>query len=346
MGASNRIYAEASRSQQLPDWIESNINAFEFNGGVTELVIPDNLKSAITAPDRYEASINQTYEEVGKYYGTYIVPARVRKPKDKSKVEQGVQTVQREIIAPLRNRVFFGKDALDAAIREQLNKLNNRPFQKLSGSRQSRYEEIDKPALKPLPETRYCYREWFTKLTIGQNHLVLVKEHSYSAPYQYARSKVDAVVGTNTVELFYKGEIIARHVRSFVIGGKTILYDHMPPNYQYYFDSFDKDKLLDKAKEIGPNFIAWVEVIFALKGRPPRTLFRTVQGALLLVKEFGKDRLDSISARALILNIHSYKAMHSMLVNRADQLPLPEVGDTQSHLPQDHENVRGAEFFA
>jgi len=345
LGASNRIYAEASRSQQLPDWIESNINAFEYNDGVTELVIPDNLKSAITTPDRYEASINRSYEKMGEHYGTYIVPARVRKPKDKSKVEQSVLAVQREIIAPLRNRTFFGKDPLDVAIRERLEKLNNRPFQKLSGSRQSQYEEIDKPALKPLPATRYCYRDWFPNLPVGQNHLVLVNGHSYSAPYQYARSKVDAVVGTKMVELFYKGQIIARHVLSFVVGGETILREHMPPNYQHYFDSLDKEKLLDRAREIGPNFITWAEVIFALKGRPPRTLCRTVQGALSLVKEFDKDRLDTICARALILNIHSYKALRSMLVNGADRLPLPEVGSTQSHLPQDHANVRGADFF-
>ena len=346
LGASGRIYSEPSKSQQIPDWIESNINAFEYNQGVTELLIPDNLKSAVTTPDRYEASINKTFEEFGRHYGTYILPARVRKPKDKSKVEEAVQCVQREIIAPLRNKDFLGKNALDVAFRERLDKLNNRPFKKLSGSRESRYEEIDKPVLNPLPATRYCLRDWFTKLPVGQNHLVLIDIHSYSVPYQYTRSKVDAVADTKMVELFHKGQVIARHVRSYDVGGQTILREHMPPKYQHYFDSLDKDKLLVKAREIGSNFFTWVELILALGGRPPRTLCRTVQGAFGLVKEFGKDRMEVICGRAVICNIHSYKELRTMLVNGADYLPLPEAGDIESHLPQDHENVRGAEFYS
>jgi transposase len=346
LGASDRIYTEASRSQQLPFWVESNINAFEYNGGVTTLVIPDNLKSGVTTPDRYEASINRTYEDMGNYYGTFIVPARSAKPKDKSKVEQAVQSVQREIIAPLRNYTFFGLDALNEAIWKRLELLNNRPFQKRPGSRQSCYEEIDKPALRPLPATRYSYREWVTKLIVGQNHHVLIREHSYSVPFQYTRAEVEAAIDTKMVEIFHKGQIIARHCRSFFPGKETTLREHMPPKYQHYFDSYDKEKLLIKAKMIGPNVSAWVEVIFSLKGRPPKTLCHTVQGALSLVKEFDKGRLDAICRRALILNIHSYKALKSMLANGADRLPLPFQGTTQSHLPQHHDNVRGAEHFA
>jgi transposase len=346
LGASDRIYAEASRSQQLPFWIESNINAFEYNHGVTELVIPDNLRSAVTTSDRYEASINRTYEDMGNHYATFVVPARPAKAKDKSKGEQAVQTVQREVMAPLRNHTFFGLAALNNAIWERLEKLNNRPFQKRSGSRQSCYEEIDKPALKPLPATRYHYREWFTKLTVGQNHHILLLGHSYSVPFKYVRAEVEAAVDTKVVEIFLKGELIAKHCRSFLPGKLTTLWEHMPPNYQYYFDSYDKGKLLNQAKEIGPNVIAWVERIFALKGRPSEILFRTVQGALSLTKEFGKERLDVICERALILRIHSYKALRSMLVKRVDRLPLPIPGTTQSHLPQHHDNIRGAQYFA
>lgn len=167
LGASNRTYAEASRSQQLPCRIESNINAFEYNEGVTEMVVPDNLLSAITTPDRYEASANRTYQDLGEYYGTFIVPARSRKPKDKSKAEQGVQSFQREILAPLRNHTFFGLHSINEAIRPRLAQLNNRPFQKRLGTRESQYLEIEKPALKPLPATRYSYREWLVKLMVG-----------------------------------------------------------------------------------------------------------------------------------------------------------------------------------
>jgi transposase len=345
LGASDRIYAEASKSQQLPCWIESNINAFEYNGGVTELVIPDNLKSAVTRSDRYEPSINRVYEEMGNHYNTFVAPARVLKPKDKSKVEQGVQSVQREILAPMRNQTFFGLEALNVAIRERLSILNNRPFQKRNGSRESIFLEIEKPMLRPLPETRYSYREWFVALPVGQDHHILVQGHSYSVPFQHARMKVDVALDNKLLEIFFKGQVIARHCRSFVNGERTTLRDHMPPKYQHWFDSLDKDKLLDKARKVGSSTVAWVEAVFSLKGRPPRLLLHTVQGALTLAKEFGTERLDAICERALNLKIHSYKSLKSMLVNGADRQPLPLQGSIHSHLPQCHENVRGAEHF-
>jgi transposase len=346
LGASNRIYVEASKSQQLSCWIESNINAFEYNEGVTEMVIPDNLKSAVTTPDRYEAAINRTYQDLGEYYGTYIVPARSAKPKDKSKVEQGVQSTQREILAPLRHQTFFGLYALNQAIRQRVDLVNNRPFKKRSGSRESYYREIEKPTLKPLPAVRYCYREWHTKIMVGQDHHVLIHGHSYSVPFQYARVEVEVASDANMIEVFHKGQIIARHCRSYLVDGRTTLRDHMPPKYQHYFDSYDREKLLNKTKEIGPNIYTWAKSIFSLKGRPPRTLCNTVQGALILAREFGHQRIETICQRALLMNIHSYKQLRSMLVNGADRIPLPIQGINQSHLPQHHENIRGAEYFA
>ena len=345
LGASDRLYVEASSSQQLPCWIESNANAFEFNEGVTEMVVPDNLRSAITIPDRYEASVNRTYQDFSKHYNTFIIPARSRKPKDKSKVELGVQLAQREIIAFLRNHTFFSLQAINEAIRPRLAQINNRPFQKRSGSRESCYLEIDKPMLKPLPATRYSYREWVVKLVVGQDHHVLIHGHSYSVPFQCARVDVEAVLDINIVEIFRKGQVIARHCRSFVKGGRTTIREHMPPKYQHYFDSYDPQKLLTKAMNVGPQMGKWVELIFNLKGRPPKVLCHTVLGAMALAKEFGNDRLELICERALILNIHSYKALRSMLVNDADLLPFPVLGTVQSHLPQHHENVRGAEHF-
>ena len=345
LGASGRIYAEASRSQQLLCWIESNINAFEYNGGVTKLVIPDNLKSAVTTPDRYEPSINKTYEDMGNHYGTFIVPARVVKPKDKSLVELSVLAVQREILAPLRNQTFLGLDALNQAILQRLILLNSRSFQKRSGSRESCFSQIEKFTLKPLPETRYCYREWATKLIVGQNHHVLIHKHSYSVPFQYARMEVEAALNVGTVEIFHKGQTIARHLRSHIEGEATTLRNHMPPKYQHLFDSYDREKLLDKARKIGPEMLSWTEIVLSLKGRPPKTLCHTVQGALTLAKEFGFERMEAICRRAIVLNIHSYKHLRSMLTNKADQLPLPNPGIIQSHLPQIHANVRGAEHF-
>jgi transposase len=345
LGGSDRIYVEASESQQIPCWVDSNINAFEYNGGVTELVIPDNLKSAITTPDRYEASINKTFEEMGRHYNTFIAPARVVKPKDKSKVEKGVQIVQREILAPLRNRTFFSLSELNEALWERLTLVNKRPFQKRLGSRESYYLEIEKPALKPLPESRYRYREWLAGLIVGQDHHVLVGGHSYSVPFRYAKSSVDVVLDTKIVEISHKGQAIAKHCRNFIKGERTTLRDHMPPRYQHYFDSYDKEKLLSKAEQIGPKTLAWIKEVFSLKERPPKLLFQTVQGALTLAKGYGTDRLEAICGRAITLKIHSYKALKSMLVNGADNLPKPIPGTIESHLPQCHENLRGAKNF-
>ena len=345
LGASDRVYAEACISQALPCWIEANINAFEFHEGVTEMVVPDNLLSAVTKADRYEATVNRSYAEFGRHYNTYITPARVRKPKDKSKVELGVLAVQRGIIAPLRNRTFFGLHAVNEAIKPLLEALNNRPFQKRLGSRESCYLEIEKSALKPLPLTRYVYREWIVKLIVGQDHHVLINNHSYSIPFSYARKEVEAALDVNMVEVFHKGTLIAKHSRSYIAGGQTTLREHMPPKYQHYFDSYDPPKLLEKAKEVGPNMLVWAEKVFNLKGRPPKTLCNTILGALRLAKEFGNNRLEVICERACYLNIHSYKALHSMLVHEADRLPLPMIGTTDSHLPQTHANVRGAEIF-
>lgn len=346
LGASDRIYAEASESQQLPCWVESNINAFEYNEGVTDLLVPDNLRSAVTKANRYEPSINRTYEEMANHYGIFICPARVVKPKDKSKAELGVGAVQREVLAPLRDRVFFGLDAVNQAMRERLSILNNRPFQKRPGSRESFYQTIEKAALRPLPENRYRYRKWLVNLNIGQDHHVLVDKHSYSAPYKLAYLKVDVTMDINTVELCHKGKVVARHVRSYLIGGRTTLAEHMPPKYRHYFESYDKEKLLIRAQGIGENIFKWAQIVFDLKGRPPKTQCNTVQGALSLVREFGELRLENICARAILLKIHSYKSLRSMLINGADNLPLPILGNTDSHLPQYHENVRGAEHFA
>lgn len=346
LGASDRIYAEASRSQQLPCWVESNINAFEYNEGTTDLLVPDNLTSAVTKANRYEPSINRTYEAMGNHYSIFICPARVVKPKDKSKAELGVGAVQREVLAPLRDRIFFGLDAVNQAMRERLLVLNNRPFQKRPGSRESFYQEIEKAALRPLPATRYSYRQWGVSLVIGQDHHVLVDKHSYSAPYKLAYMKVDAAMELNTVEICYKGEVVARHARSYVIGGRTTLAEHMPPKYRHFFESYDKEKLLIKAQNVGENIFKWTQIVFDLKGRPPKTLCNTVQGALSLAREFGEQRLDNVCARAILLKIHSYKSLRSMLINGADNLPTPILGSTDSHLPQCHKNVRGAEHFA
>jgi transposase len=345
LGASEYFYIEATRSQELPFWIESHTNAFEYFGGIPAYLIPDNLKSGVTNADRYEPDLNRTYEDMADHYGTFILPARSRKPKDKSLAELTVQFVQRNALAALRDQTFFGLVSLNNALWARANMMNHLPFQKLPGSRVSKFEEIDKPALKPLPATRYIFRKWH-RLRVAQNHHVCIEGHFYSVPHKYAGEEVDGATDTKMVEILYRGESCARHVRSYIPNAFTTLPEHMPPKYRYYFESCDKEKLLGRARDIGKSTFEWAGKMFALKGRPHNQVIRTVQGALSLVKEYGGVRVEAICARALILEINSYKSLKSMLINDADRLPLPSQGTTQSHLPQHHDNVRGAEHFA
>lgn len=186
LGASNYTYAECTASQNLSDWIGSHVRTFEFYGGVPQLVIPDNLKSGVTKACRYEPDINPSYHDMSVHYGTVIIPARVRRPQDKAKVEAGVLLAERWILAALRNRIFFSLFELNEAIGELLKKLNNRPFQKLRGSRQSWFEAIDRPELSPLPAQRYVFSEW-KKVKANMDYHVDLNRHYYSVPYKLAQ---------------------------------------------------------------------------------------------------------------------------------------------------------------
>jgi transposase len=204
MGASNYTYAEATLTQSLPDWIDSHVRAMEFLGGVPELIIPDNLKSAVNKACRYEPDLNPTYLDMATHYDTAVMPARVRAPKDKAKAEVGVQIVERWILAKLRNRTFFSITELNRAIAMLLIELNDKPFQKLPGTRKSVFESMDKPALKPLPVARYQFAQW-KKARVHVDYHIEVDRHYYSVPYQLMRKELDVRLTENTVECFYKG---------------------------------------------------------------------------------------------------------------------------------------------
>ena len=201
MGASNYTYAEATLTQSLPDWIDSHVRALKFLGGVPELIIPDNLKAGVNKACRYETDLNPTYLDMAKDYDTAVIPARVRAPKDKAKAEVGVQIVERWILARLRNRTFFSITELNRAIKTLLNELNNKPFQKLPGTRKSAFESLDKPALKPLPVERYQFAQW-KKARVHVDYHVEVDRHYYSVPYQLMKKQLDVRLTENTVECF------------------------------------------------------------------------------------------------------------------------------------------------
>lgn len=245
LGASNYTYCEATWSQSLPDWIGSHVRTFEHINGVTALLVPDNLKSGVTTACFYDPEINPTYRDLATHYSTAVLPARPYRPKDKAKVEAGVLLVERWVLARLRNQRFFSLGELNRSIAELMTVLNNRPFKKLPGCRQSAFIELDRPALRPLPATRYEFAEWKVG-KVGIDYHVEVIEHYYSVPYRFAREKVDARFTATTVEVFHRGTRIASHVRNDARGRHTTVDAHMTPAH-LAVQGWNAPRLLDWA---------------------------------------------------------------------------------------------------
>jgi transposase len=343
LGASNYTYVEATWTQTMPDWIGSHVRTFEFMRGVPELIVPDNLKSGVKHPSYYDPEINPTYRDLAAHYGVAILPARVRKPRDKAKVEGGVLVAERWILARLRNQRFFSLDEANRAIVELLHDLNRRAFKKLPGCRHSVFVELDQPALKHLPLDRYQYAEWKT-VRAGIDYHVEVKEHYYSVPYRFAKLDLDARYTAVTVEVFHRGKRISAHARSFLKGKHTTLPPHMPPEHQA-IAGWDANRLLNWAQNIGPHTVATVQHMLNAR-RHPQQSYRACMGVLQLSKSFGNPRVEAACARALKLNAANYRSINSILKNGLDrQDTAANSSSVQSSLPLTHPNVRGSDYF-
>jgi len=342
LGASNYTFAEATSSQDLPSWIRSHIHAFEFFQGVVEILVPDNLRAAVTRSCRYEPDLNATYRDMAEHYGAVIIPSRVGKPKDKAKVESGVLRVEQAVLAPLRHRTFFSLTELNEAIREQLKILNNRPFQKLETSRQILFETLEKPALKPLPVHPYVYAEW-KKATLNIDYHLEVDHHYYSAPYPLIHQVLDVRFTDTLIEIFFKGRRVASHRRSYHRGRYTTLPEHMPKAHQKYLE-WTPSRLIQWARTIGPQ--TQKLLTFILENRPhPEQGYRSCLGVLRLKDRYSSERLEAACARALAVKAYSYKNVESILKNGLDQQPL-DGSSSQTRLPLlEHENLRGRQYY-
>jgi transposase len=212
LGASSYTYAEAHASQTLPNWIGAHVRALDFMGGAPQVLVPDNLKAGVKSPHLYEPDINPTYQEFARHYGVAVVPARSRKPKDKAKVEVGVQVVERWILARLRDRTFFSLAELNQAIRELLIQLNDRPMPHLEQSRRDLFMKLDQPALKPLPKQPYEFARW-KKARVNIDYHVEYDKHYYSVPYGLIGKEVEVRATEKTVEIFYRRQRQASHRR-------------------------------------------------------------------------------------------------------------------------------------
>jgi len=342
LGASNYTYAEATSSQQLEDWIGSHVRCFAYFGGVPEAIIPDNLKSGVTKPCRYEPDINPTYHDLARHYQTVVLPGRVRKPRDKAKAEGGVLLAERWILARLRKHTFFTTSELNREIKRLLRELNNKLFQKLSGSRRSRFEEIDKPALKPLPMTPYELARW-KKTTIQPDYHIEVKGHHYSVPYTLVKKKLEIRYTAKTVECFYRGKRVACHVRDHSKETYTTVKEHMPVRHQKYLE-WTPDKFKRQAAKIGPETTRLTEAMLSNTKIHQQQACRMLMGILRLYKSYGKSRLEAACRRALHINALSYRSIESILKSGLEQKPLPEK--PQDVKPVAHNNIRGADYYS
>lgn len=339
MGGSNQTYAEATWTQSLADWTGSHVRAFSFLGAVPHCIVPDNLRSGVSKACRYEPDLNPTYAELAEHYGAAIIPARVRHPKDKAKVEGGVLIAQRFILAGLRKRTFFSLAEANAAIRERLLLLNKRPFRKLPGCRQSRFEELDRPAMLPLPETAYQYAQW----KIARVHIdyhVELEGHFYSVPHRLVKEQVDVRYTETTVECLYKGNRVASHPRSFIQGKHTTTSEHMPKAHRE-FAEWTPQRIISWAGETGAATAKVVENILSRKAYPEHG-FRSCMGIISLAKRYSKERLEAACERAVAIKGITYRSIKSILENNLDQRVLP----AQMALPPvSHENIRGTDYY-
>ena len=341
LGASSYVYAEACESQELVHWIAAHVRMLDFFGGSSRIWVPDNLKDAITRPCRYEATAHRTYEELAEHYGAVVIPARVRRPRDKAKVEAAVLLVQRWILARLRNRTFFGLAELNQAITELLADLNRRPMKVVGVSRRALFEELDRPALLSLPPTRYEMFTWTRSRTVNIDYHVEVEKNYYSVPYTLIHQTVEARFTATTVELFHQSRRIASHARLTGRGHHATLPEHMPASHRAHAE-WTPSRILRWAAQTGPFARALANQILDER-RHPEQGFRSCLGLLRLEKPYGADRLEAACERALALRSPRYQTVKNILITERDRLPLP-VDEPAAVLPE-HENVRGATFY-
>lgn len=339
LGASNYTYAEATLTQSLPDWLSSHVRAFEFFGGTSAIIVPDNLKSGVSKACRYDPSLNPSYQQLSAHYQVAVIPARPYKPKDKSKVEVGVQIVERWILARLRHHTFFSLAELNQCIRALLEELNQKPFKKLPGNRQQAFEQLDKPALRPLPLHPYRYVD-IKPVKVNIDYHVQYGDRLYSVPHQYVGENLELHAGDKLITLYFREQSVACHPRSFR-PGTTTEPAHMPKRHQKH-QQWTPGRLKNWAHDIGPDVLMWVDTQLTTKDHPEQA-YRVCLGLLNLSRQYPPQRLNAACRIANKAGLFRLKQIKSILVSNRDRLPEQLSFDTE--LPQDHENIRGPRNF-
>jgi transposase len=340
LGASNYTFARAYPDQQLPHWIEAHVDACASFGGVTRLWVPDNPRTGITRPCYYEPEIHRSYQELADHYGTAILPTRVAAPRDKAKVEGAVLHAERQILARLRDQTFFSLAALNAAIRQHLTALNQRPFQKLSGSRAQLFAELDRPVLGPLPPHPFELGQW-RRAKVNIDYHIQVDWHCYSVPYLLIHQEVEVRLSARTVEIYHRGRRVAAHPRSGRRGGFSTDPAHRPKAHQRHLE-WSPGRLIAWAGEIGPPCQAAITTLLESKPHPEQG-YRACLGIMRLGRDYGRQRLEAACHRARVVGTCSFRSIRSILQAKLDQQPLSPPPRLRP--PQSHGNIRGRTYY-
>lgn len=341
MGASRKTFAYATLTQQLPDWIEAHVCAFEFYGVAPHFLVPDNLKSGVVTIQKRDGHvINPTYQDFANHYDVMVMPTRARAPRDKAAVESAVRLAQRWILARLRNRTFYSLAELNAAIAELVEQLNSKPMHSRGGkSRNELFAELDRPAMKPLPQQRYEFAEWKIGVVVSNDYCVGWERHYYSVPNRLVSSKVDIRATTTTVECYHRGKLVAGHPRSDGDDGITINPEHQPPAHRIFTEE-KKEELLAWARTQGPS--VWAFLQQHLQVHPQVASLQAYQGLKRMARDFGVKRLDRACWRAIQLGATRVSSVNSMLVHGLEDRPLEEAANDPA---TEHENVRGPKAY-
>lgn len=339
LGASQYLFAKLYESEELKWWLRAHVEAFEDLGAVPEIVVPDNLKTGVQKPCRYEPALNPSYAELARFYGVAVIPARPYKPRDKAKVENGVQQVERWALAPLRDRTFFSLGEANEALQEKIREINEKIMKGPNRSRKELFELEDRPAMRPLPESRYEYAEW-KRFKVGPDYHVLIEGRPYSVPFTLCGKHVDVRIASSVVEVFHLSGRVASHIRS--IGGRAPKTnpEHMPEGHKEQA-AWTPARMIRWAASIGPNAADFAQGLLEGKVHPEHG-FRMCMGVISLAKRYGPTRVEAACARALSLGAMSYRTVKHMLEKGLEAAPI------QSELPAlpTHDNVRGGSYYS
>ena len=343
LGCSGLLYVEATRGQDVQSWLLAHVHAYEAWGGVPRVTVPDNLKAGVTKACWYEPDLNRSYLQLARHVNTIVLPARVRRPRDKAAAEAGVLVVERWVLAPLRHRQFFALADLNGAIRERVAEVNARCFRGQPTSRRDLFEELERPALQPLPLTRYEFTA-IKKATVHIDYHVEAARHFYSVPHRYVRQKVEVWITAETVAVYHGHRRVASHVREY--GKRRYITDpaHMPASHRAHLE-WTPQRLIKWAGTVGPAAAAVTERILETKPHPEHG-YRACLGLMSLARRHGDDRVQAACARALSVNAVSYTSVKSILTQHLDTVPLPQVQLSLVPPPPVHENLRGAAYYA